>query len=433
MATKPLDTLRIKIPGSDNTYVAPKVDATLAVAGAAADAKATGDQLTELKDDISTLDNTNDGTITPRLFAPNLLGKKYKTLENTYTDGYYIADAGSRAAREGMSIQEVDVVAGETYRVHTWAEMSPSATAYFGLFYTADNTRLAYIKNYITETVDAHGRQYNVTPPATAAKMYVNINTSEKQDVYQVYTDPSTQVELPDWMEQTSTEIWESIDKPFEFSGKTGQYFGDSIAYGTCSPNLGLTDSYIKRFCDSVGATILRAAVAGTSYADPENSNSILNKCLSAGNYPLFFVTGGVNDFITNKPIGAFGTSDTSTVYGAVKAICENFKNNHADATVIFITPIPLTSFYFTLHPELKYGNTLGYKLEDYKKAIYDVASSYGYTVVDGYSLGFPNRNDNSDWADYMCDSTDGIHPTVDGHKLLARSLKGKLLGGGGR
>ena len=52
MANKPLKS--VQFPGLDDTYTIPAVDTTLAVTGAAADAKKVGDEITELKADLST-------------------------------------------------------------------------------------------------------------------------------------------------------------------------------------------------------------------------------------------------------------------------------------------------------------------------------------------------------------------------------------------
>ena len=51
MANKPLKS--IKFPGLNDTYTVPEVDATLATTGAAADAKKVGDEINDLKADLS--------------------------------------------------------------------------------------------------------------------------------------------------------------------------------------------------------------------------------------------------------------------------------------------------------------------------------------------------------------------------------------------
>lgn len=50
MANIPLKT--VKFPGLNDTYTVPQVDSTLAVTGAAADAKAAGDAISELNDSL---------------------------------------------------------------------------------------------------------------------------------------------------------------------------------------------------------------------------------------------------------------------------------------------------------------------------------------------------------------------------------------------
>lgn len=53
MADKPLKS--VTFPGLANKYTTPVIDDTLKVAGAAADAKKTGDELTALKEDLNAL------------------------------------------------------------------------------------------------------------------------------------------------------------------------------------------------------------------------------------------------------------------------------------------------------------------------------------------------------------------------------------------
>lgn len=54
MANKPLKS--IKFPGLNDTYTVPEVDATLATTGAAADAKKVGDEISDLKADLSEIE-----------------------------------------------------------------------------------------------------------------------------------------------------------------------------------------------------------------------------------------------------------------------------------------------------------------------------------------------------------------------------------------
>ena len=56
MANIPLKT--IKFPGLDDTYTIPQVDNTLAVTGAAADAKKTGDEIADLKEALTSVEAT---------------------------------------------------------------------------------------------------------------------------------------------------------------------------------------------------------------------------------------------------------------------------------------------------------------------------------------------------------------------------------------
>lgn len=72
MANVPLKS--VKFPGLDNTYTVPQVDGTLSTAGAAADAKETGDKIEELKSDLSDL-----------RFKSGLYGAKWDRTTNLLT------------------------------------------------------------------------------------------------------------------------------------------------------------------------------------------------------------------------------------------------------------------------------------------------------------------------------------------------------------
>lgn len=219
--------------------------------------------------------------------------------------------------------------------------------------------------------------------------------------------------------------LWDSIQKKIEFNGKTIKFFGDSITAGTCSPNLGSAgnDSWPNTFSRIVGATASIYAVSGsciTDTAEGEQYNiGTRIKQFVQSTDEIIIIAGGTNDFNQGRAIGVFGDTQRTTFYGSLNDICSYIKTTAPDAVVIFVTPIPYTK------PESAYPLHIA-SLNTYRSAIYDVATKYGYNVVDGNSLGMPRMQ--GGWNNFMCDDSDGCHPTVEGHKLMARNLSGKLL-----
>ncbi len=209
----------------------------------------------------------------------------------------------------------------------------------------------------------------------------------------------------------------DSINKPFEFEGKKIIWYGDSITSGVKS-GTATGDGYAKIFCDKVGATLTNRAVSGaktiSSETQPGLSVYSLMESHTGFTADYIFIATGTNDYANNVPIGAYGDDDTTNFYGALKGICEMLKTKAPNIPVVFITPINRTKY--VSNPS---------SLDDYRNAIYEVATTYGHSVVDGSSLGLPSVS-GSAWATFM--NADGIHPTADGHKLYARSLCGKLL-----
>jgi len=70
MANIPLKT--IKFPGLDDTYTVPQVDNTLSVTGAAADAKKTGDELSELNERIDNIDTEVEAIVEQEINPINI-------------------------------------------------------------------------------------------------------------------------------------------------------------------------------------------------------------------------------------------------------------------------------------------------------------------------------------------------------------------------
>lgn len=211
-------------------------------------------------------------------------------------------------------------------------------------------------------------------------------------------------------------EYSHSLSKPYNFQGKSGVWFGDSITYGMAStPALHFTENgYAKLLSAELGLSYVNRAISGSVLADTTDSNSILNRILNYNTPRDFvFVAGGTNDHSLNKPLGTLGDTTGETVYGALHIICEHFKDTRPDSTIIFITPIAKTRDY----PDQIAS------LDAYRKAIYEMTTIYGYDVIDGRQIGFPKKP--GAFADALIE--DGVHPSELGHQHYAKTLQGIL------
>lgn len=221
----------------------------------------------------------------------------------------------------------------------------------------------------------------------------------------------------------TSTKKYgDSINKPFDFQGKKIGWYGDSIVAGYSSPNLVvIEDGFVKLFSEKAGATFANHGVGGATISAPNGlSSSTLSWHLNGGakaDEDIVMIAAGVNDHAQKVPLGSYDSTDYANFYGGLRHICEALKTKNPDTPVIFITPINRTT---SVSGEVA-------TLDDYRNAIFEVATAYGHSVVDGSSLGLPSVSGSAgSWEYFM--NADGVHPTAEGHKLYARSLCGKLL-----
>lgn len=138
-----------------------------------------------------------------------------------------------------------------------------------------------------------------------------------------------------------------------------------------------------------------------------------LNGNTAYGDADIWTVFGGINDYYINSPIGDINSTDNTTVYGALKQICENILNRSNYPKLILLTP--LQSFYNTK------PNKLGKYPIDYVNVVKDVAKYYSIPCVDLYSRGGLNAM-NVQRANNPT-TTDGLHPNDYGTKLWVGEL----------
>ena len=322
----------------------------------------------------------------------------------------------------------------------------------FGKTETVPAIKISEIGNYV-ELYDEANKVYKITIPKDCTIFYYTI-TDETQstsfikkcvtkkalnwlEVTEENLDPTIIAEVENTVSsnvQSNIEtgqldyssnyhIWDSINKPIDFIGKKLIAFGDSITSGVSSPGLVQLGStkYISLFCSHVGAILTNQAISGSTITDNGSQYAMCKRVVqyATSEYDIIYIAGGTNDYNQNMAIGNYDSTDQTTLYGALRAICEHLKTNCPNAVVIFVTPIPYTSVARRTKTEIQ-------KLDTVRSAIYDIATLYGYNVVDGKNLGMPKTSGN--WNHAMVYDSDGCHPTELGHSLYARCLAGKLL-----
>lgn len=221
------------------------------------------------------------------------------------------------------------------------------------------------------------------------------------------------------------------VQAPVVLNGKNVVVFGDSIPAGVYSTGASTTEiswtkSWAYLLCTAGGAAAIdNQTVSGSRFLTLSDSEtSILNKIrFYSGTADVVIVAGGVNDWISLSPLGKYsdgaGNYGTS-FYAAVRSACDTIRVGFPNAQVIFTTPLTVCDNAGNLHTS---GAGENIPLSRYRKAIFELASYNGFTVIDGSDLGFPRRQ-----GGYQNEVTkDGLHPTIRGHEMLAAVIADRL------
>ena len=139
----------------------------------------------------------------------------------------------------------------------------------------------------------------------------------------------------------------------------------------------------------------------------------------------------GINDFdqcrnnasASYYSLGEFGSTDTSTVYGALNKMCADLVSRFGstDTKVFLMTPV-ITSWNNSVSGTRDWDqgkvNACGYTLRELCDAIIEVATYYGIVTLDLNTLCEMSASDFSD----------GIHPNDSGAKKMADVIEEFLL-----
>ena len=216
-----------------------------------------------------------------------------------------------------------------------------------------------------------------------------------------------------------------------ELAGKKIVCIGDSVTYG-----YGVSTGYVKNLGTELGATMVNHGISGTVLCTGGHRTCNISK-LTAGNLSgadIVLIMMGINDWDQAREgyydLGDINTSDTTTIYGAMKMWCDTIvelKNtaDFSNTKFYFMTPV-ITSWNNSINNTRDWSqdktNIHGYTLRDLCQAIIDVCDVYSIPVIDLnlYSGIYYNNANDENTSLY---GGDGIHPNDDGHVLIAESI----------
>ena len=223
------------------------------------------------------------------------------------------------------------------------------------------------------------------------------------------------------------------------YQGKTIACVGDSItaAYGVTKDE---TD-YVTLLAQQLGMQYIRLGASGTTLCtDGSRTCNIGQMTLERLNgADVVTIAMGINDFCGAGAgyyqLGSVDSTDTSTIYGAVKMWCQRIEelrktDSLSHTQFYFVTPL-ITSWNNSVTSGRNWDqaktNIHGYTLRDLCNAIIEVAAFYDIPVIDQNILSglyYVDAQDNNT----AVFGGDGVHPGNDGHRMMAAALANVLL-----
>jgi len=192
---------------------------------------------------------------------------------------------------------------------------------------------------------------------------------------------------------------------------------GDSITRGTytgendpCPMSLA-KPNFSELLKEKLGFSYLKCCgingvcISATSYQNPEYAISKNFDNLEDGDFLI--IAGGTNDYGTDVLLGTPSDKEDVSFYGALYVLYSKVIKRFPKEKVAVIIPI---------NREYDGKNNAGFTLEQYRRAIIERATEFGFNLVDGRKMAI-NPKDPENKKKYI---SDGLHPTKEGHYIYA-------------
>ena len=204
------------------------------------------------------------------------------------------------------------------------------------------------------------------------------------------------------------------IRKPFDFTGKTSSWVGDSICNG--HPN-NYGNSYAEKFCNKTQMTCHNFGSNGAFYTPHQGDGFITiqqeieNNLMTINNDAYLFIEGGVNDWVFDTSLDDFRASLQTLV---------TYLNGFVTETtaIVVITPFNVGDNEANTTDRLYY-------LQQYRNIITEEFLAHDtysrFSIIQGTDVPLPEGKNGLEYQHIM--TVDGCHPTNEGYDLIADTL----------
>lgn len=203
---------------------------------------------------------------------------------------------------------------------------------------------------------------------------------------------------------------------------------GDSTTWGDDGTGAGgPAISWTAHLAELTGAAEVRNfGVKGSRIAvTDDRSDSFIERWEACDlNADVIVVFGGVNDFCRAVPVGAPGSTDTRTFYGALDVLVRGILGRYPAARLVFMTPCKTTGRADKGLPGFEVANGVGEREEAYAQAVRTVCERYAVPVIDLFAASGISPLVPEHRARYM---PDGLHYSPAGYERLARRIAAGL------
>ena len=208
-----------------------------------------------------------------------------------------------------------------------------------------------------------------------------------------------------------------------ELKGLTINFLGDSITegHGTTDPEKAfhqiIKEKYGLEFAYNygIGGTRIARQLVPTRDRTKHDLYFELRAEIMDRNADAVVVFGGTNDYgHGDAPLGETESEDIYTFCGAVNSLIGKLEREFPKAEIIFMTPLHRLNETQPTQPD-------GKILEDYVNAIREICKKRNIPVIDLFEINPLDPRD----AELV---PDGLHPSDEGHKIMAEVIAEELL-----